>query len=65
MAAKDFRSDSFSVVATAAPVLVFGGCYSNLEATLAPHADAETTEEERQWMRSLPRRIDLLLGGCR
>lgn len=130
-----------SILATDGPVLVFGGSYSNLEATLAlraeamrlgigpehtictgdvvaycadaaetvalirdwgihvvmgnceeslgwskddcgcgfadgtacdrlstawyAYADSETTEEQREWMRSLPRRIDMLLRGRR
>jgi predicted phosphodiesterase len=29
------------------------------------YADAAITEEERRWMRSLPRRIDILIGGRR
>ncbi|WP_085936138.1 radical SAM protein [Enhydrobacter aerosaccus] len=132
---------AFSLLAAASPVLVFGGCYSNLEATQAlrakaarlgirpehtictgdvvaycadaretvalirdwgihvvkgnceeslgsqkddcgcgfadgtacdqlsaawyAHANAEITDEQREWMRTLPRRIDLLLGGRR
>lgn len=36
-----------------------------LAAAWYAYADAEITEEQRQWMRSLPRRIDLLLAGRR
>jgi uncharacterized radical SAM superfamily Fe-S cluster-containing enzyme len=137
----DVGNGSSAILAAAGPVLVFGGCYSNLEATRAlraeatrlgirpdhtictgdvvaycadaretvaqvrdwgihaimgnceeslgwnrddcgcgfadgtacdqlsaawyAHADAEISDEQRAWMRSLPRRIDLLLGGRR
>ena len=39
-------------------------CHRN-SAEWYAYADAEIAEEQRQWMRSLPRRIDILLGGRR
>jgi len=66
------------VLAASGPVLLFGGCYSNLQATRAllaearrlseawcRHADASLGAEARAWMRGLPRRIDLLIAGRR
>jgi len=42
-----------------------GTACDQLSAAWYAHADAEISDEQREWMRSLPRRIDLLLGGRR
>jgi uncharacterized radical SAM superfamily Fe-S cluster-containing enzyme len=42
-----------------------GTACDRLSAAWYAHADAEITDEQREWMRSLPRRIDVLLGGRR
>ncbi len=42
-----------------------GTACDQLSAAWYAHANTEITEEQREWMRSLPRRIDLLLSGRR
>ncbi len=42
-----------------------GSACDRLSATWYSHADAMLDEDARRWMRSLPRRIDLLIGGRR
>ncbi|MGD9885890.1 MAG: metallophosphoesterase family protein [Hyphomicrobiaceae bacterium] len=42
-----------------------GTACDRLSAAWYAHAVAEITDEQREWMRSLPRRIDVLLGGRR